>query len=62
MNNLFYYIALFIVIIWSVVFLGYETGAIIHLLLVVALMALLLQAIRGNKTEIKKSNFIEKEN
>ncbi len=50
MENLLYYIAVILVVIWAIGFLGYNAGGIIHILLVIALIAVLLRIIRGNKT------------
>ncbi|WP_374164720.1 lmo0937 family membrane protein [Arcticibacter sp. MXS-1] len=48
MGNLLYLIAVILVIIWAVSFLGgYATGGIIHILLVIAVIAVLLRVIRG---------------
>jgi hypothetical protein len=49
MENLLYYIAVILVIVWAIGFLGYNAGGIIHLLLVIALIAVLLRIIRGKK-------------
>ncbi len=49
MNNLLYTIAVILVIIWAIGFLGYNAGALIHILLVIALISVLLNLIRGNK-------------
>ncbi len=47
MGNLLYLVALVLVIIWAVSFLGgYYTGGIIHVLLVIAIVAILLKVIR----------------
>jgi len=47
MGNLLYLVALVLVIIWAVSFLGgYYTGGIIHILLVIAIVAILLKVIR----------------
>ncbi len=47
MGNLLYLVALVLVIIWAVSFLGgYYTGGIIHVLLVIAIVAVLLKVIR----------------
>jgi len=47
MGNLLYLIAVVLVIIWAISFLGgYYTGGIIHLLLVIAVIAILLKIIR----------------
>lgn len=48
MGNLLYVIAVILVIIWAVSFFGgYATGGIIHILLVIAIIAILLKVIRG---------------
>ena len=49
MSNLLYYLALSIIIIWAIGFLGFNLGGLIHILLVIALIAIILRVIRGNK-------------
>lgn len=49
MGNLLYGIAVILLIIWAVGFLGYHTGGIIHVLLVIAVIAILLRVIQGKK-------------
>ena len=49
MSNLLYTIAVILVIIWAIGFLGYHTGGIIHLLLVIAVIAILLRVIQGRR-------------
>jgi len=49
MGNLLYAIAVIMVIVWAIGFLGYAAGGIIHLLLVIAVIAILLRLIQGNK-------------
>ena len=49
MENLLYYIAVILIIIWAIGFLGYQGGELIHLLLVSAAIAVLLRLIRGQK-------------
>jgi hypothetical protein len=46
MGNLLYVIALVLVIIWAIGFFGFAAGGIIHLLLVIAIVAVLLKFIR----------------
>ncbi|MBC6990041.1 MULTISPECIES: lmo0937 family membrane protein [Hymenobacter] len=49
MGNLLYLIAVILVIIWAISFFGgFYTGGIIHVLLVIAIVAVLLRLIRGN--------------
>ena len=48
MGNLLYIIAVILVIIWAVSFFGgYADGGIIHVLLIIAIVAILLRVIRG---------------
>ena len=47
MGNLLYVIAVILVIAWLVGLLGYNQGGIIHILLVIAIIAVLLKVIRG---------------
>lgn len=49
MGNILYIVAVVLVIIWAIGFLGYNTGGIIHILLVIALISILLRVIGGNK-------------
>jgi Family of unknown function (DUF5670) len=49
MGNLLYTIAVILVIIWAIGFLGYNAGGIIHVLLVIALIVVLLRVIQGKK-------------
>jgi hypothetical protein len=46
MGNLLYVIAVVLVIIWAIGFLGYHAGGLIHILLVIAIIAFLLKVIR----------------
>lgn len=47
MGNLLYLVAVILVIIWAISFFGgYYTGGIIHILLVIAIIAILLKVIR----------------
>ena len=48
MGNLLYIIAVILVIGWLIGFLGFHVGGIIHLLLVIAIIAVLLRVIRGS--------------
>jgi len=49
MSNLLYVIAVILVIAWAIGFLGYELGNLMHILLVIALIAVILRLIKGNK-------------
>lgn len=49
MGNLLYYIAVILVILWLIGFLGFgqAVGNFIHILLVLAIISVLLRVIRG---------------
>ena len=47
MGNLLYTIAVILVIAWAIGFIGYNIGGIIHILLVIALIAVILRIIQG---------------
>lgn len=50
MGNLLYVIAVILVIVWAIGFIGYSAGGIIHALLVIAVIAVLLRVISGNRS------------
>jgi len=47
MRNLLYIVAVILVIGWAIGLFAYNAGAIIHILLVIAVIAILLRLIRG---------------
>lgn len=50
MGNLLYTIAIILVIIWAISFFGgFVTGGLIHLLLVIAVIAIVLRVIQGKR-------------
>ena len=49
MGNLLYTIAVILVIFWAIGYLGYNSGGLIHILLVIAVIAVLLKLIQGKK-------------
>jgi hypothetical protein len=49
MNSILYVIAVVLIICWAIGFFAYSAGAIIHVLLVIAVIAILLNIIRGNR-------------
>jgi hypothetical protein len=49
MSNLLYVIAILLIIGWALGFFAYSAGGIIHILLVLALIAVLLRLIGGRK-------------
>jgi hypothetical protein len=46
MGNLLYLIAVILIIAWAVGYFAYDAGGIIHILLVIAVIAILLKVIR----------------
>ncbi len=49
MGNLLYLVAVVLIIAWAIGFFAYSVGAIIHILLVIAVIAILMRVIRGGK-------------
>jgi hypothetical protein len=49
MGNLLYVIAVILLIAWAVGFFAYSTGGIIHILLVIAIVAIILRVIQGRR-------------
>ena len=49
MSNLLYTIAVILIIFWAIGFFAYSAGNIIHILLVIAVIAILLRLIQGRK-------------
>jgi hypothetical protein len=49
MSNLLYTVAVILVIFWAIGFFAYSAGSIIHILLVIAVIAVLLRIIQGDK-------------
>jgi hypothetical protein len=49
MGNLLYIVAVILVIAWAIGFLGYNTGGIIHILLVIAVIAVIFRVIQGKR-------------
>lgn len=50
MGNLLYTIAVILLIIWAIGFLGFHAGGIIHAVLVIAVIVFLIQIISGRKS------------
>jgi hypothetical protein len=46
MGNLLYIIAVILIICWAIGFFGYAAGGLIHILLVIAIIAIILGVIR----------------
>ncbi|MBI1191641.1 MAG: lmo0937 family membrane protein [Bacteroidetes bacterium] len=49
MGNILYLVAVVLVIVWALGFFAYSAGSIIHILLVIAVIAILLRVIRGGR-------------
>ena len=49
MANLLYILAVILIIGWAVGFLGFHAGGLIHILLVIALIAVVLRVIQGRR-------------
>ena len=49
MGNLLYIIAVVLIIIWAFGFFSMQVGGIIHILLVIAVIAILFRVIRGGR-------------
>jgi hypothetical protein len=49
MKNLLYIIAVILILGWAIGFFAYSAGGIIHILLIIAIIAILLNVIRGGK-------------
>lgn len=48
MGNILYLIAVILIIAWAIGYLGYNAGGLIHILLVIAVIAIILRLIRGS--------------
>jgi hypothetical protein len=49
MNNLLYIVAVVLIIAWAVGFVGFHAGGLIHILLVIAVIAILVRVIQGKR-------------
>jgi hypothetical protein len=49
MGNLLYLVAVILIIAWVIGFVGYSAGGIIHILLVIAIIAILMRIIQGRR-------------
>lgn len=50
MGNLLYVVAIILIIAWAIGFIGYSAGGIIHVLLVIAVIAILVRVIQGRRS------------
>ncbi|MBU0489100.1 MAG: lmo0937 family membrane protein [Bacteroidetes bacterium] len=49
MGNLLYFIAVFLVVAWFIGFMAFTPGNMIHILLFIAILAILFRVIRGKR-------------
>jgi hypothetical protein len=49
MGNLLYIVAVILLVAWAVGFVGFNVGGLIHILLVIAIIAVLLRIISGRR-------------
>ena len=49
MGNLLYFVAVILVLAWAVGFFAYSFGGIIHILLLIALVAVIFRVIQGKR-------------
>jgi hypothetical protein len=49
MGNLLYVVAVILIIAWAIGFIGYNVGGVIHILLVIAVIAIILRLIQGRR-------------
>ncbi|HCX99942.1 MAG TPA: lmo0937 family membrane protein [Bacteroidales bacterium] len=49
MGNILYIIAVILVIAWAIGFIGYSAGGLIHILLVIAIIAVILRLVQGKR-------------
>ncbi|WP_367753636.1 lmo0937 family membrane protein [Flavobacterium sp. WC2421] len=49
MSNLLYTLAVILIIFWAIGFFAYSLGSIIHILLVIAIIAIILRIIQGRR-------------
>ena len=49
MGNLLYLVAVILIIAWAIGYFGYAAGGLIHILLIIALIAVILRVIDGRR-------------
>lgn len=49
MSNILYIVALVLIVLWAIGYFGFSAGYLIHALIVIAIIAVLVRVIRGNK-------------
>jgi hypothetical protein len=49
MKDLLYVVAVILIIAWAIGFFGYSVGGVIHILLVIAVIAIIVRVIQGRR-------------
>lgn len=49
MSNILYIVAIVLIILWALGYFALNLGSVVHILLVIAVIAILLRLIRGDK-------------
>jgi hypothetical protein len=49
MGNLLYVVAVILIIAWAIGFIGYSAGGVIHVLLVIAIIAIVIKLLEGRR-------------
>jgi hypothetical protein len=49
MGNLLYTVAVILLVLWAIGYVGFNVGGIIHILLVIAIIAVLFRVIQGRR-------------
>ena len=49
MSNLLYIVAVILIIAWAIGYMGFHVGGLLHILLVIALIAVILRVISGRR-------------
>lgn len=50
MENILYTVAVILLILWAIGYLGFNAGGLIHILLIIALIAVIFRVIRGKRS------------
>lgn len=50
MGNLLYFVAVILLLGWAIGLIGFNAGGLIHILLVIAIIAVLFRIIQGRRT------------
>jgi hypothetical protein len=49
MGNLLYTVAVILLVLWAIGYVGFNAGGIIHILLIIAIIAVLFRVIQGRR-------------